>query len=78
MSALEARRVERTKNLEQNFEEIAGKEVDKLRTVMTELQRAIREELDSKDGPQFCLDLGGDERGTAARKRPRRSTPPLR
>ncbi len=62
MAALEARRVERTKNLEQNFEEIAGKEVDKLRTVMTELQRAIREELDSKDGVQMLLDLGGDER----------------
>ena len=62
MSALEARRVERTKNLEQNFEEIAGKEVDKLRTVMTELQRAIGEELDSKDGAQMLLDLGGDER----------------
>jgi hypothetical protein len=62
MAALEWRRVERTKNLEQNFEEIAGKEVDKLRTVMTELQRAIREELDSKDGAQMLLDLGGDER----------------
>jgi superfamily II DNA or RNA helicase len=62
MAALEARRVERTKNLEQNFAEIAEKEVDKLRTVMTELQRAIREELDSKDGAQMLLDLGGDER----------------
>jgi superfamily II DNA or RNA helicase len=62
MSALEARLVERTKNLQQNFEEIAGKEVDKLRKVMTELQRAIREELDSKDGAQMLLDLGGDER----------------
>jgi superfamily II DNA or RNA helicase len=62
MAALEARRVERTKNLEQNFEEIAGKEVEKLRTVMTELQRAIGEELDSKDDAQMLLDLGGDER----------------
>lgn len=62
MAALEARRVERTKNLEQNFEEIAEKEVDKLRTVMTELQRAILKELDSKDGAQMLLDLGGDER----------------
>jgi superfamily II DNA or RNA helicase len=62
MAALEARRVERTKNLEQNFAEIAEREVDKLRTVMTELQRAIREELDSKDGAQMLLDLGGDER----------------
>jgi hypothetical protein len=62
MTALEARRVERTKNLEKNFEEIAEQEVGKLRTVMTELQRAIQEELDRKDGPQMLLDLGGEER----------------
>lgn len=42
---------------------------------MTELQRAIREELDSKDGAQMLLDLGGDERAqrdrdlTALRRR---------
>ncbi|MFL6314975.1 MAG: DISARM system SNF2-like helicase DrmD [Terriglobales bacterium] len=62
MAALEARRVERTKNLEKNFQEIAESEVTKLTTIMTELQRAIQEELDSKDGPQLLLDLGGEER----------------
>ena len=62
MAALEARCIERTKNLEKNFEEIAEKEVSKLRTIMGELQRAIREELDRKDTPQLLLDLGGDER----------------
>jgi SNF2 family DNA or RNA helicase len=62
MAALEARRVERTKNLEKNFQEIAESEVHKLRTVMTDLQRAILEELESKDGAQLLLDLGGDER----------------
>ncbi|HEY2168331.1 MAG TPA: DISARM system SNF2-like helicase DrmD, partial [Candidatus Angelobacter sp.] len=62
MNALEARRVERTKNLEKNFHEIAENEVNKLSAIMTELQRAIQEELDSKDGPQLLLDLGGDER----------------
>jgi len=62
MAALEARRAERTKNLEKNFEEIAEKEVDKLRTVMTELQRAIQEELDQKDSPQKMFDWGDDER----------------
>ena len=58
MAALEARRVERTKNLEQNFEEIAEKEVDKLRTVMTELQRAIREELELKGWCPNAVGLG--------------------
>lgn len=62
MTALEARSGERTKNLEKNFEEIAEKEVGKLRTIMSELQRTIREELDRKDGPQLLLDLGGEER----------------
>jgi hypothetical protein len=62
MAALDARRVERTKNLEKTFEEIAEREVSKLRTIMTELQRAIQEELGRKDGPQMLLDLGGEER----------------
>jgi superfamily II DNA or RNA helicase len=70
MAALEARRVERTKNLEKNFEEIAEKEVDKLRTVMTELQRAIREELERKDGPQMLLPLAtGDDEARAQAQR---------
>ncbi len=34
---------------------------------MTELQRAIREELEQKDGPQLLLDLGGDERAQRER-----------
>ena len=69
LTALEARRVERTKNLEKNLEELAGKEVNKLRTVMTELQRAIQVELERKDGPQLMLDLGGDEPGKQQRER---------
>ena len=67
MAALEARCTERTKNLEKNLQEIADKEVTKLRTVMQELQRAIREELERKDGPQLLLDLGGDERAQRER-----------
>ncbi len=67
--ALEARRVERTKNLEKNLEELAEKEVNKLRSVMTELQRAIKAELERKDGPQLLLDLGGDEPGKQQRER---------
>lgn len=69
VAALEARRVERTKNLEKNLEELAENEVNKLKSVMTELQRAIQGELDRKDGPQLLLDLGGDEPGKQQRER---------
>ena len=69
LASLEARRVERTKNLEKNLEELAEKEVNKLKTVMTELQRAIQAELKRKDDPQFMLDLGGDEPGKQQRER---------
>lgn len=69
IASLEARRVERTKNLEKNLEELAEKEVNKLRTVMTELQRSIQGELERKDGPQMLLDLGGDDAGKKQRER---------
>lgn len=69
LAALEARRVERTKNLEKNLDELAEKEVNKLRTVMTELQRAIQAELERKDAPQLMLDLEGDEPGKQQRER---------
>ncbi|UTV80130.1 DISARM system SNF2-like helicase DrmD [Acidithiobacillus sp. YTS05] len=69
MKALEARRAERTKNLERNLDELAEKEVNKLITVMTELQRAIQAEVDRKDAPQLLLDLGGDEPGKQQRER---------
>ena len=68
LASLEARRVERTKNLEKNLDELAEKEVNKIKTVMTELQRAIQAELDRKDGPQMLLDLGGDEPGKRQRE----------
>jgi hypothetical protein len=44
-------------------------EVNKLRAVMTELQRAILAELESKAGRQLLLDLGGDEPGRQQRER---------
>jgi superfamily II DNA or RNA helicase len=69
MSALDARRVERTKNLERNFDERAEAEVNKLSKIMTELQRAITEELERKDGPQLLLDLGDDPTGKQQRER---------
>ena len=42
--------------------------MNKIKTVMTELQRAIQAELDRKDGPQMLLDLGGDEPGKRQRE----------
>lgn len=68
LASLDMRRVERTKNLEKNLEELAEKEVNKIKSVMTELQRAIQSELDRKDGPQMILDLGGDEPGKRQRE----------
>jgi hypothetical protein len=69
MNALDARMADRTRNLEKHLDELAEKEVNKLATVMTELQRAIQAELDRKDGPQLLLDLGGDEPGKQQRER---------
>ena len=69
VNALEARRVERTKNLGKTLEELAEREVSKLTAIMTELQRAIQAELDSKDNPQMLLDLGDDEPGRQQRHR---------
>ncbi len=69
MKALDARCTERTKNLEKNLEELADKEVNKLTAIMTELQRAIKAELDRKDGAQLLLDLGDDESGKQQRER---------
>ena len=68
LAALEARRIERTKNLEKNLAELAEKEVSKIKAVMTELQRAIQTELENKDGPQLLLDLGSDEPGKRQRE----------
>ncbi len=69
LTSLEVRRAERTKNLEKNFEELAEKEVNKLKMIMTELQRGIQEHLNAKDDPQLTLDLGGDEPGRQQRDR---------
>ena len=68
-NALEARRVERTKNLEKTLGELAEKEVNKIAAIMTELQRSIKLELEHKDNHQLLLDLGGDEPGTQQRER---------
>lgn len=69
MHALEARKVDRTKNLETNLNERADKEVNKLTTVMTELQRAIQAELHPKHNDQLLLDLSQDAPGQQQRER---------
>jgi hypothetical protein len=69
LNTLEARRVERTKNLEKNLTELAEKEVHKIAAVMNELKRSIQSELEHKDTPQLLLDLGGDEPGKQQRER---------
>jgi len=51
------------------LDEKAGSEVGKLKTVMTELLRAIQAELDRKDEPQLRLDFGDDIEGTQQRER---------
>jgi hypothetical protein len=68
MAALDARCVERTKNLEKSLDDLAAKEVNKLKTIMTELQRSIQAELDRKDAPQLMLDLGDDPQGRQQRE----------
>lgn len=69
MTSLEVRRDERTKNLAKLLEEQAEKEVDKLKAIMTELQRTIQAELDRKDEPQLRLDFGDDFEATQQRER---------
>lgn len=68
-AALEARLADRTKNLEKTFAEVAEREVAKITAIMTELQRAIQNELNSKDGAQLLLDLGDDADGRRQRER---------
>ncbi|WP_026604318.1 DISARM system SNF2-like helicase DrmD [Methylomonas sp. 11b] len=69
LAALEARRVDRTKNLEKTLEERAEKEVSKLTTTMTELQRSIQAELAPHQIEQLDLFLLGDDLGKQQRER---------
>jgi len=69
LAALEARRVDRTKNLEKTLEERAEKEVSKLTAIMTELQRSIQAELAPHQVEQLDLFLLGDDLGKQQRER---------
>jgi hypothetical protein len=57
LSALEARMTERTKNLESILKERAETEASKLASVLRELERAIRKELDDGGTIQFAFDF---------------------
>jgi superfamily II DNA or RNA helicase len=69
LAALEARRVERTKNLEKTLAERADKEVSKLTAIMTELQRSIQAELAPHQIEQLDIFLLGDDLGKQQRER---------
>lgn len=69
LQSLEVRCTDRTKNLEKVLQDRCETEVNKIRAIMTELQRAIRAELDDKDNPQLMLDLGDDHLGRQQRER---------
>jgi len=57
LSALETRMTERTKNLESILNERAEAEVSKLASVLMELERAIRKELDEGGNIQLAFDF---------------------
>jgi len=69
VAALEARRIERTKNLEKTLSERAEKEVNKLASIMTELQRSIQAELTPHQVEQLDLFLMDDDLGKQQRER---------
>lgn len=61
-SALEARMEERTKNLAKTLDEQAEKEVDKMRAILGELQKAIQEELGGGQPVQLLFEWTDAER----------------
>ena len=62
IQALETRMTERTKNLQSKLDERSEREVANVTAVMQELERSIRETLDSKDDKQMQFDWTVDEK----------------
>ncbi len=62
IQALEARMQERTKNLQKFLDDRAEREVTNLTAVMQELERGIREALNSKQDPQMQFDWSEAEK----------------
>ena len=69
VAALEARRIERTKNLEKTLSERAEKEVNKLASIMNELLRSIQAELTPHQSQQLDLFIMDDDLGKQQRER---------
>lgn len=62
LQSLEARKTERTKNLQKFLDERSEQEVAKLAAIMHELEKSIRETLKEKDEPQLRLEWSEGER----------------
>jgi len=69
VASLEARRIERTKNLEKTLTERAEKEVNKLASIMNELLRSIQVELTPHQSQQLDLFIMDDDLGKQQRER---------
>lgn len=70
LQALEARMIERTKNLQKFLDDRSDGEVANVTAVMKELERSIRETIQREQDPQLKLDLSGgsaDERNQRER-----------
>lgn len=67
LQALEARKTERTKNLQTKLDERSEREVANITTVIQELERSIRETLDFKDDKQLQFDWTNEEKSQRER-----------
>jgi superfamily II DNA or RNA helicase len=65
--ALEARMIERTKNLQGKLDERSEREVANVTAVIQELERSIRETLDAKDDEQMQFDWTMEEKSQRER-----------
>ena len=66
LSFLNARTNERTKTLESRLDNISETEVKKIKTVMNELSRSIKAELEEIDDPQFKMQYEDDAQGLSS------------
>lgn len=67
LQALEARMQERTKNLQARLDERSAREVGNISAVFQQLERSIRETLESKDDSQLQFDWTAEERSQRER-----------
>ena len=67
IQSLDARMLERTKNLQKFLDERSTREVEHLTAVMKELERSIRDALSTKDADQLTFDFTEDEKAQRER-----------